>query len=249
MGLFFDEEQQEKYNKLSRKFHEILIGPDGEKGRQYFKSRNVSDDLLEKFMLGYCPENVKLSEKFSYLSGRIVCPIIDELGNTIAFSGRKIDSKDWFHDTFQKSFFLYGLNVAWKNILKTNSIIIVEGQFDVLSMWKHGFTNTVGVLGGVLAEEGIIKLARFTNRFITIFDGDLAGICAASRVMDFLKDYESSGYEHLNVCLRIDQKEYDPDEFLEKYGTSGMISFIKKASDNKREKRKSKKIEDLINVD
>lgn len=248
MPLFPEEETQEKNNKLTIKFHEALLGVDGEKGRQYLKDRNVSDDLIKVFSLGYCPENIKLSEKFAYLSGRIICPIIDEYGNTIAFSGRKIESKDWFHDPFQKSFFLYGLHAAWKNILKTNTAIIVEGQFDVLSMWNHGFTNTVGVLGGVLAEEGIIKLSRFTNRFITIFDGDFAGLIAAQRTGDFLKDYEISGYEHLNVCLRVEDAEYDPDEFLKKYKTSGMLSIIKKSSENKKKEKRTRKIEDIIHA-
>lgn len=246
MPLFLEDEAQERNNKLTRKFHEALLGIDGEKGRQYLKSRDVPDYLIDVFSLGYCPENINLPEKFAYLSGRIICPIIDENGNTVAFSGRKIDTKDWFHDQFQKSFFFYGLHAAWKNILKLNSVIVVEGQFDVLSMWKYGFTNTVGVLGGVLAEEGIIKLARFTNRIITAFDGDLAGMCAANRAGDFLKDYEISGYQHLNVCLRVGDIEYDPDEFLKKYGTSGMISFMKRSSENKKKEKKIKKIEDLV---
>ena len=251
MGLYKQNVEQEKHNKLSDRFHKILMSEEGSEARSYLANRKIKRNSIEQFKIGYCPDKKGLSGLLSYMSGRAVFPVIDEFENTTAFTWRIIRKKRekeqaWLHESFPKTYFPYGLHIAWKNIIKQNSVIIVEGQIDVIRMWQHGFTNTVAILGGAFNDESIAKLSRFTNRFITIFDGDDSGRDAAQRTINFLQDYGSSGYEHLDVNLRINGKQFDPDEFLLERGSRQMVALIKKASDNRKKKKREQKIEDMI---
>lgn len=248
MGLFPDEKRQKLNNQLALGFQQSLLSKEGKEAEKYLKDRKITDKLIEDFRIGYCPKAVKLPGILEYMSGRVMFPIIDEFENVVAFSGRKPTSEKgaWFHEKFSKSFFPYGLNLAWKNIVRTNMVIVVEGQIDVISMWRHGFHNTVGVLGGALTEEAVSKLARFTNRFITIFDADKAGRESAIRANNLLKDYECCGYSHLDVFLNYNGDLYDPDDFLKNYGTSAMVKAIKRVSQQKKQKKKEREIEEIL---
>ncbi len=232
-------DKQVKYNKLADKFHEMLIDPDSNKiGVNYLLERRIDKQDIEKFKIGYCPEDIKLSGLLSHMAGRLIFPIFDEYGNTIAFSGRiprdKISGENaWFHESFAKAMYPYGLNLAWQHIVFRNQVIIVEGQCDVIAMHKSGYPNTVGLLGGSFTEETFAKLARFTNRFVTMFDGDMSGREASVRAKDVLTPYKSSGYYYDNVLLVFKENnknvEFDPDEFIKKYGRNYMKKVIDKS--------------------
>ena len=238
--LFFEDEKQKKYNKLAERFHEILIDPDLKEkiGVDYLQNRKISKQSIDKFKIGYCPENIKLSGLLQHMSGRIIFPIFNEYNDVVAFSGRipkdrqyiKKGESVWFHESFAKPFFPYGLNIAWPHIVFRNQVILVEGQCDVISMHEAGYFNTVGLTGGSFTGETFVKLARFTNTFITMFDGDMAGRASANRAKEILTEYKSSGYTHHNVSLIFKEdgknKEYDPDEFILKYGRNYMKKVI-----------------------
>jgi DNA primase len=250
----YETKKIDKYNKLADKFHEILINPSsGKIGIDYLHERNIEDKSIKDFKLGYCPENIKLSGLLEHMAGRIIFPIFNEYNDVIAFSGRfPKDKKElkqgegvWFHESFSKQLYPYGLNIAWEHILFRNEVIIVEGQCDVISMHQAGYKNTIGLLGGSFTEESFGKLARFTNCFISMFDGDLAGREAAKRLNYILNDYKGSGYENYNISLVFKEngknKEFDPDEFIRKYGKE----YIKKVIDKNLEVR-NEEIKDLI---
>jgi DNA primase len=256
MSLYLEDKKQDQYNNLANKFHEILVGPESKAkiGADYLSGRGVDRKTIDDFKIGYCPEKVQLPGLLAYMAGRVIFPIFDEYGNVIAFSGRIPKTKEfikksesvWFHESFSKTLFPYALNIAWPHIVFRNQVIIVEGQFDVIAMHNAGYLNTVGLLGGSFTEESFAKLSRFTNTFVTMFDGDMAGREAASRAKDVLTEYKGSGYNYNNIQLIFKKdginKEYDPDEFISEYGRT----YMKKVVDKVISFNKNDEIEDIL---
>lgn len=243
MSLYPEGKKKDQYHKLAKYFTEFLKKqPEDSKVTKYLERRGINGKAIDKFEIGYCKKDLSLPKYLERMHGRIIFPIADEYGDIVAFSGRlpmekhevPEGEKHWFHESFPKSFFLYGLNVAWPHILKNNHVFIVEGQTDVITMHQFGFLNTVGVLGSALVTENVAKLARFTNRFVTIFDSDEGGRKAGIRTSEFLADY-SDDYDHIDVNLRTKAKNYDPDEFLKKFGSKKMVKRIKRSIENKKE--------------
>jgi DNA primase len=166
--------------------------------------RSVSDHLLKK---GYSQDDlekvglIKKSDKGFYdrFRSRIMFPIQDSSGRVIAFSGRifgKGDTEEAKYlnspDTplFNKSNVLFGIDKAKTAIRTRGYSIIVEGQMDLILSHQGGFTNTVAVSGTALSDattDGEAKInnlgliRRLSPNVIFAFDGDSAGIRAASR--------------------------------------------------------------------
>jgi len=166
--------------------------------------RGLSDYLISK---GYRREDletvglVKKSESGFYdrFRGRIIFPLSDSSGRVIAFSGR-IFGRDEANEAkylnspdtplFNKSNVLFGIDKAKTSIRKMGYSIVVEGQFDLLLSHQAGFTNTVAVSGTAFTDNitdneskinnfGLIR--RLSSNIIFAYDGDSAGIRAASR--------------------------------------------------------------------
>jgi len=254
--LYWEGKRQVFYNKLADFFKEKLINEkDDSDVKKYIDKRKINKDLIDKFKIGYCSEDQNLPNHLSMMKGRLIFPIINEFGDVVAFSGRipkdrkllTSDEKHWFHESFPKSHFLYGLNVAWLDILKKNYAFVVEGQTDVTTMHRFGFHNTVGVLGSSLVDEGISKLTRFTNRIITIFDSDKAGRIAAARTSDILKNYKHS-YDYIDVNLKNKEINYDPDEYLNKFGSKKLINRVRHYSQMSKQRREELTIKSLDEI-
>ena len=119
----------------------------------------------------------------------MIFPIHNSLGEVIAFGGRLLESKPGIGkyinspgtELYTKGKELYGLFKTKYNISKAGTAIICEGYFDFLRLYANGFTNSVASLGTALTEDQINLLARFCNRIIMLYDGDVAGIKAAIR--------------------------------------------------------------------
>ena len=166
--------------------------------------RSLGDYLIAK---GYKREDletvglVKKSESGFYdrFRGRIIFPLSDSSGRVIAFSGR-IFGRDESNEAkylnspdtplFNKSNVLFGIDKAKTSIRKMGYSIVVEGQFDLLLSHQAGFTNTVAVSGTAFTDNitdneskinnfGLIR--RLSSNIIFAYDGDSAGIRAASR--------------------------------------------------------------------
>ncbi len=166
--------------------------------------RSVSEHLIDK---GYKKEDIetvgliKTSDKGFYdrFRGRIMFPISDSSGRVIAFSGRifgKSDSEEAKYinspdsPLFNKSNVLFGIDKAKTAIRTRGYSIIVEGQMDLIMSHQASFINTVAVSGTALADHtsaseskinnlGLVR--RLSQNIIFAFDGDEAGIRAASR--------------------------------------------------------------------
>ena len=175
----------------------------------------TDEELKESGLVTVSQKNGNLFDRFR---DRLMFPIIDVRGNVIAFGGRilKSDSEAAKYlnspesPIFNKRKNLFGLNLAKKS--KENSLILVEGNIDVVALHQYGFDNAVASLGTSLTEEQAALITRYAEQVILIYDGDKAGQNATQRAIPIL---EKAG---LQVKVLQLQDAKDPDEFLKKFG-------------------------------
>ena len=227
--------------EAGRFFHEQLYSPAGKACLEYIAKRGLSKSIVTRFGVGYAPDSwnalVDAMKKKGYTDkelrdadlvgekngriydrfrNRLMFPIIDVRGNVIGFGGRVLDdSKPKYLNSnetliFNKRKNLFGLNFAKKT--KESSIILVEGNIDVITLHQYGFDNAVASLGTSLTEEQVALLSRYTEQVVLTYDADEAGQRAAQRAIPML---EKAGIR-VKVLKMKDAK--DPDEFLHKFG-------------------------------
>lgn len=161
---------------------------------------------------------------------RVMFPIINIRGNVVGFSGRAMPDEDKqggkyvnTSDTpvYKKSINLFGINLAKNHC--SESMILVEGNMDVISLHQAGFPNTVAPLGTAFTEEQANLLARYTKEVILTMDADAAGQKAIKRAAEIL---EKTGLK-TRVIVIPDGK--DPDEFIKKNGPDRFRGLIEGA--------------------
>jgi len=127
---------------------------------------------------------------FDRFRGRIIFPLSDHRGNIVGFAGRILPTAStelakYINSpetpVYHKSNILYGLNFSKEDIKKEGSVVVVEGELDMISSWQAGIKNTVAIKGSALTEEQVRLLSRFTKRIVLALDSDLAGDAAARR--------------------------------------------------------------------
>ncbi|MBI2984921.1 MAG: DNA primase [Candidatus Kerfeldbacteria bacterium] len=234
---------------VSRYYHQVLLRSKEAAGsRDYLRERGLSDETIEDWQLGYAsaqPEatyqalrqkgfadddifqaglTIKKDRGVGYLDrfrGRIMFPIADPQGTTIAFSGRiyepalepnraippkYINSPQTI--VYNKSLILYGLDKARAAIKKANRAIIVEGYMDCLASHQAGVTNVVATCGTALTRDQVHYLKRFTNALIFAFDQDPAGAQAVLRGVD------QALQAQVDVFILTVPHGKDPDELI-----------------------------------
>jgi len=178
--------------------------------RDGFASKNFSMEDL--FACGLIRK--KNNRYFDSMRNRIIFPIRDHRGKVLCFHGRRIDDgNEWrfiftpatrFFDK-RKSFF--GLSTALSEIKIKEEVIIVEGEFDVLSMHRLGFKNTVSILGSQFSYYHAKILSQYAKRIYFMFDNDQAG-----RECLLKADEESEHFFEERFYVEYPGK--DPDEFV-----------------------------------
>lgn len=146
---------------------------------------------------------------------RIMFPIYDPSNNLVGFTGRLLsphESAPKYNNTpetllFHKGKVLFGLLQAKKEIAVKDEVLLLEGQFDVLSMADKGIKNCVCGSGTALTDEQIKLLLRYTTNITLMYDGDKAGINAT------LKNAESLLSKGCNVRVITLPEGKDPDDF------------------------------------
>lgn len=155
---------------------------------------------------------------FDCFRGRIIFPIFNLNGRTIGFGGRAIaggtpkylNSSDSM--IYKKSSSLFGLPITRNSIAKEDQVLIVEGYFDLLSLFQAGICPVVSPLGTALTGVHIQTLKRFTSRFYVVFDADEAGDKATLRSLEMFLN------EGLSPRVVILPSGSDPDEFIQQKG-------------------------------
>lgn len=220
----------------------------------YFESRGFRKPILDKFKIGYCPDSwdalsqaaldagyekdrlltlglVKDTDgkPWDFFKGRVMFPIRDVTGRTIAFGGRTLRSDKkiakYFNSPesplYHKGKVLFGLHLAKPAITKEDRVLLVEGYTDVMAMHQAGIENVVSSSGTALTVEQIKLVRRYTKNVTVLFDGDDAGIRASLRGTDLLLA------EGLNVQVVLFPDGDDPDSFSKKVPSDVLQRHIK----------------------
>ncbi len=175
----------------------------------------TDEELKDSGLVTISQKNGNLFDRFR---DRLMFPIIDVRGNVIGFGGRTLkndkDTAKYLNSPetliFNKRKNLFGMNLAKKT--KQGSLILVEGNVDVVALHQYGFDNAVASLGTSLTEEQATLISRYVDQVVLIYDGDEAGQRATQRAIPIL---EKAG---LKIKVLQIQGAKDPDEYLKKYG-------------------------------
>ena len=154
---------------------------------------------------------------YDFFRGRIIFPLFDHRGNVTGFSARALNDNDLpkYINTketpvYHKGSMFFGLKEAKDEIKQKKDAIIVEGEFDAISLYREGIKNVVAIKGTALTENQVNLLARFTPKVTLCLDKDSAGFEATKRSLEVI---EKKGLITSIIPLK-DAK--DPDEAVKK---------------------------------
>ena len=173
------------------------------------------------------------NKRYDRFRERIIFPIRDTRGRTIAFGGRVLgDDKPKYLNSpettvFHKGRELYGLYEANRSRQSTGNLLVVEGYMDVVALAQHEIENAVATLGTAVSDAHLEKLFRYTSEVVFCFDGDKAGRQAGKRALEtslpLMTDGRSAKF------LFLDEGE-DPDTLVRKIGNERFRNLISKAT-------------------
>lgn len=256
-GAFRSNKNKEELYEINRQAARFFFRGLREKanpGYTYMKNRGISEDILNKFGIGYADgewdslyrfmvsrgiKEDRLMELgliskskdryFDKFRSRVIFPIMNTSGKVIGFGGRIVgDGEPKYLNSqesgvFQKKYNLYGLNLTGKDVRNEDSIVLVEGYMDVVSLYQHGIRNVSASLGTALTENQARLIKRYTKNVILSYDADQAGQNAAFRGLDILY---AEGCR-ARVLKVTDGK--DPDEFVKKNGKAAFRELMQNA--------------------
>lgn len=209
--------------------------------QNYLRDRGVDRATMERFQLGWAPANGQAliqaigqtperrkalelagligNKDHSKFRERVMFPILDKRGRTIAFGGRIIGIGEPKYlnspetPLFRKSHELYGLYFARQH--KMDRLLVVEGYMDVLSLAQFGVTEAVATLGTATSREHAELLFRNAKDVVFCFDGDRAGRAAAWRALNNVLPRMREGRQAHFLFL---QDGEDPDSLVRRVG-------------------------------
>lgn len=194
----------------------------------FAKRKGLTTAILEKTGLVLKKNNTSMYDRFR---DRLIFPILDIKGKVKGFGGRVLNEgmPKYMNSPethiYNKGSHLYGLNLAWEDIRRSDEAVVVEGYLDLLTPYQHGSRNIVASLGTALTVDQIRLLKRFTNNIVTLFDADQAGEQATLRSLDLIIQ------EDMRVRVAELPSGADPDSFIRKYGKERFESAITNAQD------------------
>ncbi len=167
---------------------------------------------------------------------KLIIPITNRDGEPVALASRIIsreeESASYFpkyintnnSQIFEKNNTLYGLDKATSFIKKENSVLVVEGYFDMITLYRNGIKNVVATMGTALSKNHIVNLSRLCDEIVLLYDGDKAGINAINRGIELFQDFMDNPDKNIYaVCL---DGGIDPDSYVRKYGGGRLIKLI-----------------------
>jgi DNA primase len=223
---------------------------------RYLESRGLGGETVAKLRLGYAPDSweglrshllarhfkphelvqagLTLTRKsgqgeYDRFRDRLIFPIRDVGGRTIAFGGRALgDAEPKYLNSpetpaYVKGEHLYGLDLAREAIRREGYVVVVEGYMDLAALLQAGIDNVVASLGTAFTPNQAKLLARFTERIVFSYDGDAAGAAATMRSVDALIE---RGFHVRVVELPAGQ---DPDDAIKSRGAEAYLALVRGA--------------------
>ncbi len=264
--LEYDEQMKARENKRARLlevnkeaakyFYYQLRTPHGETGYKYLQKRELTEETMRKFGLGYSGKSgaslvqylkqkgfedalikeaglANYSEKYGLTSqffNRVMYPISDVHGKVIGFGGRVMgDAEPKYLNSPETPVFDKRRNLyglQFARTAKSGNIILCEGYMDVIAMHQAGFNQAVASLGTAFTVEQANLLRRYTDNVLLAYDSDGAGTKAALRAIGILKEAGLSG----KVINMTPYK--DPDEFMKAEGKEAFQERINQAENS-----------------
>ncbi|MCI5073671.1 DNA primase [Oricola sp.] len=241
-------------------FEAKLQDQPGAKARAYLRDRGLTGQTQKKFRLGYAPDSRNALKEhlagrgatkeqieacglvvfgddipvsFDRFRDRIMFPIEDARGRTIAFGGRALSPdvpakylNSPETELFHKGRVLYNFRRAREAVRDAGTIVAVEGYMDVIALDQAGITNAVAPLGTALTEDQLALLWRVTSEPVLCFDGDKAGLRAAFRSLDLALPGIKPG-RSVRYALLPEGK--DPDDLVKAGGREAFDAVLKAA--------------------
>jgi len=239
-------------------FAENLRNPKvGALAQQYISRRGLSPEVVEQFRLGWAPDawdslvnffkdrgfDHSLAEKaglivqrsnapgyYDRFRGRIIFPILDHRGHTVAFGGRiiaenpEIEQPKYLNSpetpVYHKGRVLYGLFQNRDSIRRAGRGVVVEGYMDLISLYQAGVKEAVATLGTALTEDQVRRMKGIARNWVLLFDGDEAGRKAAKRALPIFYRFNLSPR-----VLELPEGE-DPDSFVRKEGKDALYQMM-----------------------
>jgi DNA primase len=251
-------------------YAEALAGPAGLRAREYLAGRGIEVEVARRFGLGWAPEGwdallgfmtrhgfaPELLESaglvvprqggghYDRFRGRLLFPIRDPQGQTVAFGGRSLgsDQPKYLNSPetpiHSKGQLLFALDLARDAIRARGRALLVEGYVDCLMAHQHGFTETVAALGTAFTPAQLALLRRHASEVVTFFDADAAGQQAAERAEALLEPSadglawamtRTGGFgdpESLRIKVGLLPAGHDPDTLLRAHGPEAFAERI-----------------------
>lgn len=241
---------------------QLLDPEEGREARDYLARRGITPEACERFDIGWAPASwgaladaarthgidrsillelglmkesrQKDRDPYDAFRGRIIFPIQDLGGRTVAFGGRVIAEVEEHvpkylnspeSPVYHKGDLLYGLRWSRGAIRKQETALVVEGYMDYVALASHGVDNAVAPLGTAMTDAQAALIGRYAGRVILLYDSDTAGLKATFRSADALL---AQGVEVLVATLPDGQ---DPDSIVRSGGPAGLRGYLHDAVD------------------
>ena len=245
----------EIYMEATKFYHNMLKTPEGKLGVEYIKKRNLSDETVLKFAIGYSTgeglalynhlKNLGYDDKIIndstlvffgdkgksdfYYDERVIFPITDEDNRVIAFSGRTVSGSDKKYSNSKNSpIFVKSehlFGLQYAKNTKKDFFIMCEGNIDCISLHQAGFDNTIAILGLALSEIQINKIKKYKKKVYLALDNDARGI-------DGMMKYATELIKNKISVYVIDLSPVkDPDEFINTFGSAEFDKKIENAKE------------------
>jgi DNA primase len=240
----------------SNYFQKQLFHENNKEALSYLSKRGLDKDIILEFKLGYVPwknnfyeellkkyteEDIKLTGLYykndktgkyvDRFNSRIIFPVNNISGDTIAFGGRIIrESKLAKYinspetEFYKKGNMIFNLDKAKNSRATTNEVLIVEGYMDVVSVYSKGIKNVIANSGTALTERQIDLIWKFFSNPIICLDGDESGQKAALRIAEKLFPLIN---ETNKIYFSIMPEGKDPDDYIKQNGKDGLLNLLK----------------------
>jgi len=244
------------FKDYSYYFHQQLFNINNKEAREYLFKRGLDKKIIEEFQLGYVPwqnnfyeellkkyseeeinltglyyKNDKTGKFIDRFNSRIIFPVNNITGDTIAFGGRIIrESKLAKYinspetEFYKKGSIIFNLDKAKDLRSNTTDVLIVEGYMDVVSVYASGIKNVIANSGTALTERQISLIWKFFNNPILCLDGDESGQKAALRIAERLFPLIN---EKNKIYFSIMPDGKDPDDYIKENGKNGLLNLLK----------------------